>query len=381
MASKVYLHIGAPKTGTTYLQQVMHANQDALEAQGVRYAAGTFHNDRVWATEVLRGFTFRNRPKQAPGAWDRILRQVREWDGPVVVSHEFFGACTAEQALRAHRDLAPAEVHLVFTARDYISQAGAVWQERLKYGFAVPFSEFDLDNDTPVWSWRTQDVPAILERWRHDLPPERVHVVTVPPPGSPPGLLWERFSSVVGIGPEGVNTTIPAANTSLGLVETELLRRVDDHAWSVLETPQDRTRMLRDLLANTVLSRGSRERFTVTAPQAEELVSRGKEAVAQLEKAGYDVVGSLDELMPDAELLSSRTPDDATERELLDAALDAIVGLLEDAQRTRAPRRAHLRDGRGTSPTKPQRAAGTAAGPRAAVDRVVRAARRRLRRP
>lgn len=373
MASKVYLHIGAPKTGTTYLQQVMHANQDALEAQGIRYAAGTFHNDRVWATEVLRGFTFRNRPKQAPGAWDRILRQVREWDGPAVVSHEFFGACTAEQALRAHRDLAPAEVHLVFTARDYISQAGAVWQERLKYGFAVPFSEFDLDNDTPVWSWRTQDVPAILERWRHDLPPERVHVVTVPPPGSPPGLLWERFSSVVGIGPEGVSTRIPAANTSLGLVETELLRRVDDRAWSVLASPQDRTRMLRDLLANTVLSRGSRERFTITAPQAEELVSRGKEAVARLEKAGYDVVGSLDELMPDAELLSSRTPDDATERELLDAALDAIVGLLEDAQRTRAPRRGPRRAG-GAAAGK------QAAGPRSTVGRVVRAARRRLRR-
>lgn len=374
MASKVYLHLGAPKTGTTYLQQVMQANQDALEAQGIRYAAGTFHNDRVWATEVLRGFTFRNRPQQAAGAWDRILRQVREWDGPAVVSHEFFGACTAEQALRAHRDLAPAEVHLVFTARDYISQAGAVWQERLKYGFAVPFSEFDLDNDTPVWSWRTQDVPAILERWRHDLPPERVHVVTVPPPGSPPGLLWERFSSVVGIGPEGISTKLPAANTSLGLVETELLRRVDDRAWSVLATPQDRTRMLRDLLANTVLSRGSRERFTVTARQAEELVARGKEAVGRLEKAGYDVVGSLEELMPDAELLSSRTPDDATDGELLDAALDAIVGLLDDAQRTRSPRRAARGTGERNGPTR-QRA------DRSAVDRVVRAARRRLRRP
>ena len=380
MASKVYLHIGAPKTGTTYLQQVMHANQDALEAQGIRYAAGTFHNDRVWATEVLRGFTFRNRPEQASGAWDRILHETREWDGPVVISHEFFGACTAEQALRAHDDLAPAEVHLVVTARDYISQAGAVWQERLKYGFAVPFSEFDLDNDTPVWSWRTQDVPAILERWRHDLPADRVHVVTVPPPGSPPGLLWERFSSVVGIGPEGVSTRIPAANTSLGLVETELLRRVDDRAWSVLPTPQDRTRMLRDLLANTVLSRGSRERFTVTAAQAEELVSRGKEAVTRLDRAGYDVVGSLEELLPDAELLSSRTPDDATDRELLDAALDAIVGLLEEARTARERRPAPRRAGR--RPAVARRPGGIAglARPRAALTRTARAVRRRLRR-
>ena len=28
---------------------------------------------------------------------------------------------------------------------------------------------------------RVQEIPDILNRWGHDLPPEQVHIVTVPP--------------------------------------------------------------------------------------------------------------------------------------------------------------------------------------------------------
>ena len=36
MAERVYLHVGLPKTATTYLQTILWANRDALEEQGVR---------------------------------------------------------------------------------------------------------------------------------------------------------------------------------------------------------------------------------------------------------------------------------------------------------------------------------------------------------
>ncbi len=40
MAEVVYLHVGAPKTGTTYLQNRLAANQAALAARGVSYPVG-----------------------------------------------------------------------------------------------------------------------------------------------------------------------------------------------------------------------------------------------------------------------------------------------------------------------------------------------------
>jgi hypothetical protein len=329
-ARRVFLHIGAPKTGTTYLQQVLEANRDALAGQGVLYAAGATPRDRVWATEVLRGIDMSRHPKpRAAGAWDRIVEQVRGWRGTAVVSHEFFGGCTAEQAKRALQDLAPSEVHLVFTARDYLSLASAVWQERLKYGHATTFADFRLDvtHRTPMWSWQTQDLLAVLGRWQHDLPPSQVHVVTVPR-GGKPDALWQRFASVIGIDATATSPDIQSANTSLGLVEAELLRRVDERAGGVLTGAREHARWTRDLLANTVLSQGSGERFAVSGAYAQELVARSHETVAGIAEAGYDVVGSLDDLLPPDPLPETRTPDDASTEELLDAAVATIVGLI-----------------------------------------------------
>ena len=40
----VYLHVGAPKTGTTYLQAMLHAHRDQLRTDGCLYPAS-----RLWA--------------------------------------------------------------------------------------------------------------------------------------------------------------------------------------------------------------------------------------------------------------------------------------------------------------------------------------------
>jgi hypothetical protein len=66
----------------------------------------------------------------------------------------------------------------------------------------------------------------MLEVWRCFVPPERIHVVTVPASGGDRSVLWQRFSEAVGLDPriEGRDTT---ANTSLGYASTELLRLVN----------------------------------------------------------------------------------------------------------------------------------------------------------
>jgi len=381
-ADRVFLHIGAPKTGTTYLQHLMAANQDVLASQGILYAAGKYHNDRVWATRVVRGMDFTDHPKRyAAGAWDRILDQVRSWDGTAVISHEFFSACTGKQAWRAIQDLAPAEVHLVLTARDYARQAAAVWQERLKYGFSAPLSEFTLDaadNRTPAWSWRTQDVPAILGRWGRHVPPSQVHLVTVPLPGAgPSGALWERFASVIGAEPSSCDTWIDAANSSLGLVEAELLRRVGDRASQIMTTPQERAEWIRDLLANTVLAQGSRERFTVAPEQVSDLRGHAVSAVEKLKQRGYDIVGSLDDLVPPDALPDSRRPEDVSAEELLGTAVETIAGLLAEAKSREEQQAATLAKLRASS-RRPR--GGTGTGRRRRVLGRAKRVARRLRR-
>ena len=105
MADRVFLHVGVPKSGTTYLQTTMWHNRPELRAQGVLYP-GRRRMDHFHACQDLRG----KRGPRPGGPWDRLRDEVKGWDGTGLVTHEFFSMATAEQAQRAVADLAPAEV-------------------------------------------------------------------------------------------------------------------------------------------------------------------------------------------------------------------------------------------------------------------------------
>src|SRR5215217_83771 len=99
----------------------MWHNHDRLREQGV-LLPGRRRGDHALASFAVREDRGTSgRPNAAPEAWERILADVAAWPGTAVISHEFFGAATAEQASRAIDSLRPADVHLVVTARDALS--------------------------------------------------------------------------------------------------------------------------------------------------------------------------------------------------------------------------------------------------------------------
>lgn len=370
MARRVYFHIGAPKTGTTFLQAVMWGNRDVLREQGVLFP-GDWWLDRVWATNIVRE-TGRAPHERARTSWDRIVAQVQDFDGTVVISHEFFAAADREQAARAIRALEPAEVHVVYTARDYVRQVPALWQEQLKFRLTTPLAEYEpepLDaGPRSHFGWRTLDVVDVLRRWGAELPPERVHVVTVPPSGSPPGLLWERFATLCGVDPLSCDTDLGRSNQSLGAVEAELLRRVNPRISDEIQGPREVPTWVRDYLGHAVLVPHGGSRFGLPAARVTDLRERSRAAARDLAAAGYDVVGDLEELVPAEEQPPSRVPEDATDAELLDVALDTIAVMLKNhrdvaldrkAWRNRA-RRLERRVAASRGPARRQQNAGAA---------------------
>ena len=208
---RVFLHIGEPKTGTTFLQQVMWGNRAALKAQGV-VLPGHHPQDHFRASQDLRGIE--KLPSDPAGSWtgewDILATQARQAPGIAVISHELFSAAGEQQAERAVASLSPAEVHLVLTVRDMASLLPAEWQETVKHrnarGWAdwlgdVIDTESVSEDRREYWFWRVHDTLAILELWSRFLPAERIHVITMPPPGTGPGVLWERFAGLLGIDP------------------------------------------------------------------------------------------------------------------------------------------------------------------------------------
>src|SRR5580693_2443183 len=112
---RVFVHIGEPKTGTTFLQQVMWGNRRELAARGLALP-GHHPQDHYRASQDLRGIEKLPSDPATPwtGEWE-ILATEAKASRLAVISHELFSAADAEQAGRAVRSLEPAQVHLVLT--------------------------------------------------------------------------------------------------------------------------------------------------------------------------------------------------------------------------------------------------------------------------
>jgi len=344
---KVFLHIGEPKTGTTFLQQVMWRNRSSLATQGV-VLPGHHPQDHFRASQDLRGIQkLATDPAGSwTGEWDILARQARQAPRIAVISHELFSAADAQQADRAVRSLQPAEVHVVLTVRDMATLLPAEWQESVKHRNSREWEDWltDVidresasDDRRQWWFWRVHDTLAILDLWSRQLPPERLHVITTAPRGSDSGLLWQRFASLLDVDPESVDISRARQNSSLGLAEIEFLRRLNQvlprdvpdwfYMWNVKEAVAHQALAARPRSGRLVLPT-SRDAWA--KEQAEVLVTA-------LRDSKYDLVGDLDELRPPPVTEPSDHPADQDVGQILDAAVNAAAALVVNQFRKAHP--------------------------------------------
>ncbi len=231
----------------------------------------------------------------------------------------------------------------MLSVRDLVRQIPAEWQENVKHRSAMSYARFlariaDPSRNSRIasWFWSVQEIPEILDRWGADLPPERVHLVTVPSPGGAPDLLWKRFSQAFGL--EGIDLELAdeRTNPSLGVPETALIRRINRSANRVLE-PADYRPLVRELLAHQTLSRRVLSpRLALPPEQVPWVQEREAAYAAEIERRGYDVVGDLHDLRGNPTLHPYVDPDRPRERDVAGAAVDAIKALLLENARMRA---------------------------------------------
>ncbi len=336
MTRRLFLHIGLHKTGTTYVQQLMRANREPLRAQGVLYPGGPGFPSQVFAVWDLLG----RRPRgsggdgRITGAWQALVDGVRGGaDETVLISDEHLSLASPRQARAAVSAFPDHEVHVVATVRDLARILTSAWQEEVKNRGAWGWSEFveAVQDPTRVGTnpargfWARQDVPAILATWAAVLPTERVHVVTVPPSGAPPALLVQRLGSLVGFDPDGLTEPAAWANETVGLVGTEVIRRVNPMLEKLNQRQFDRAMKL--TMVRLMAERAEPVRFTLPPADLEWATVRGAEMTEAVRRAGYPVVGDLAELTPAPG--RGRLPQDVSDAELLEVALGTLSGLAE----------------------------------------------------
>jgi len=388
MAHTVYLHLGTPKSGTTYIQAVLSANRERLQRKDHLLFPGPSWVDQVRAARDVRNLTPQgHQSPETEGAWQRLVDQIDEWDGSAVVSMEWLGSATAAQAARMVDSLAPARVEVLITVRDLARTIPAAWQEFLQNWETWTWSEFlsDVSSEHPMSTpvgrrfWTQQDLGRILASWTDVLTPDQIHLVTLPPSGSPAGELWSRVTSVLGIDPHQYDAS-GGGNESLGLESTELMRRVNEFSKQQGMTwPVYNARIKRGLAKRCLSTRkGLETSLTIPAEFHDWVRARSDEQVAAIKASGAQVIGDLNDLTPTLGAPGPQ-PGDIPAQALLDAAIVGLVFATSDhaAEVTRLRRRIDTVQGR---PVRAQGGPGSKRVPAGLGARSIKTARRAVRR-
>lgn len=347
---RTVLHVGLPKTGTSFVQGVLRGNLGVLGKHGVRVPVGA----ETWPSQDLflavlyvteRSESWGRSAEAGKRAWSRISADARKHQGTTVISSETLCLASRDQIARILTDLAGVEVDVVVTVRDPARQVPAEYQEGVKHGRRMSYPAFldtVLSEEPPSGGqrrstrdrfWNAQDPVAVLDRWAEHVGPERCHVVTCPPAGAEPIELWSRFAQVLGVADVEVEMPPKEVNTSLGAVQIEVLRRLNRR---VTRKGNERAYgdVVKRLYAGTILRGQDGERLTLPEDRAERVRVLAEGWVDQLTDRGYQVSGDVRDLVPTGGTGEAKVRKGPAR--MLTASLDATAELLREVERLRA---------------------------------------------
>jgi hypothetical protein len=334
----VFLHIGEPKSGSSYLQALMWANQSFLRRHGI-LLPGRGPVDHYQAGSDLQGDPVRDGGSRRPEAWQWLVDRIDVSDSrAAIISDERLTRTRAAPVRRALDSLGAHDVRVILAIREYGGLVASEWQQVVKMGGTARLEEWleRLVAGGLRQFWRTHDVGDVLRRW--SVPREHVHVLIVPQAGADRNELWRRFASIVGA-PAELPTAASRSNASMGLDETELVRRLYEQ-FAGPPPPGPIQSVMRGVVSRQILSPRDGAR-SIRLPDAclpwiEEQAEQRKAVVAS---SGCRIVGDVDELDIDRSRFVPAIEQPESAR-VLDAATDVI-----DVVTRRIDRRGKLRVG------------------------------------
>ncbi|MFE5815512.1 hypothetical protein ACFQ6S_19165 [Streptomyces sp. NPDC056479] len=227
------LHIGPHKTGTTSIQGALFAAKDEMARHGVEWPAATRHPmEAVLAVCARTGMMGDAKPTERH--WDRLLEQVHATGRRTsVISSEFFADAPDDAAIgRIVGRLGGDRVHVLVTLRPLARIMPSQWQQYVQNGLRMGYEDWlehmlsrpPYEKPNPSF-WRRHRHDRLIERWVRVAGAERVTVVVVDDRHRE-GLM-RTFEALLGL-PKGLLRPVPdAANRSLTLAETEMLRNLN----------------------------------------------------------------------------------------------------------------------------------------------------------
>lgn len=332
------------KSGTSFLQNVLGHNKALLAERGVLFPGPRWRAQVAAVRDLIATGGPRQPAPAADGPWQRLVDEINAWDGTAVVSMEFL-APRSEQKIAQIREAFPeTTVEAVLTCRDLGRNIPAMWLEAVQNGGITPWGQYlesvrhRRSGDRVARNfWKHQGIPEIANRWAKGLGEDRLTLVTVPPKGAEPEILWRRFADAVGFDADGFDLDV-RANPAIGLTSALVLLRLNQayHAEHGSMPPTYDTYVKHKLAKRGMVFRSKQEpRLGLDASW---VVKAGESQIERLQRAGHRVVGDLFDLHPVT--VKGVHADEVPQEEVLDAAIAALARSLDSwAESDRSHRR------------------------------------------
>lgn len=355
-------YIGAPKTGTTSLQQAARASRAALLEHGVHYP-GTKKNhgsevlsfmgmpdplaNRLGGQTITPGTSRAGANRIPPiSLWERMIKEVEETPSKrVLISHEQASMASARQSRDFVRSLGVDHTHIVITLRPPWALYASRWVQDLKNGKSKTYDEWLASLYDPTDHYfgerkrRTMDQAGLVERWVKAAGRGNVTVIVVDP--SRKNLLTDTFEGLLGL-PEGTLTGSVSGgkktNRSMSMAEAEIFRRVNE---IVYRPKQMSWPVYLDVVRNGAIDEvldgrsPGRDESRVQLPDwATQLVVKdGLQAADRVATSGARIVGDVRSLADGPRRHDSALSGPDVADLLQDIAVEAVAGAVFGAER------------------------------------------------
>jgi hypothetical protein len=346
---RVVLHIGAMKTGTSFVQSILTSQPAALSRQGAALLG-----DRMPVIRAIQGVVNPGRwAGSVEQTWSDLAAKTHKGSQTFVASMEFLSFANDEQVATFVEPFDGVRVDVVATVRDEFRAIPAQWQSYCRSLGTAGWARYlrqiaggqstrgSMANRT---FRRARSLGPILERWQAQPGVSSVHVVIVPRPGAPRDELWNRFCAAAGLDAAPFEIADAKSNTSLGYGSCNFLRRMNTHLTDVDRVAYRGT--MRTLAPNVLGPlRDAESRPELDVRGAEFARSLNKQIVDVLSTDRFVVHGDLDEL-PVADSLDGypQQPAQAPKTETKTAAESMWTHLTEASGGAARPRPKQLDD-------------------------------------
>jgi len=216
--TKLFLHIGPHKTGSTYIQKYLFSNRDQLLELGLSYpnvgVGPQYGHHKVF--EKVKALEQKE--------LDEYMVPFFGNDAITFVSSEKFDRLKLGDIEKLSKSLADLDVRIIYFHRNYIDLLPSWWQERVKHKSRISFYEFALPHILRPFSSNIINPGIVLDLYAQVFGKDKITVVDYDAAVQKDGILrpiFELLSIEFGVVKNEV------VNRSLKLELVEIIRALN----------------------------------------------------------------------------------------------------------------------------------------------------------